>query len=86
MKLKLNKKSLKNLSKDAQILPGEMTPQIGGGITAAANCTASQFESGCNHCNTENVCGSGNDDCEGVTYFCGWSDNCVSGAWSFCCP
>ena len=38
MKLQLNKKKLKNLSKDAQILPGDMTPQIGGGITAAATC------------------------------------------------
>lgn len=31
MKLRLNKKKLKNLSKDAQILPNNMTPNIGGG-------------------------------------------------------
>ncbi len=31
MKLKLNKKKLKNLSKDNKVLPMEMTPQIGGG-------------------------------------------------------
>jgi hypothetical protein len=31
MKLQLNKKKLKNLSKDVQILPSEMTPKIGGG-------------------------------------------------------
>ncbi|NQZ21045.1 MAG: hypothetical protein HRT53_03225 [Colwellia sp.] len=31
MKLKLNKKKLKNLSKDSNILPADMTPQIGGG-------------------------------------------------------
>jgi len=31
MKLKLNKKKLKNLSKDSNILPADMTPQVGGG-------------------------------------------------------
>jgi hypothetical protein len=31
MKLKLNKKKLKNLSKDRKSLPAEMTPQIAGG-------------------------------------------------------
>ena len=31
MKLQLNKKKLKNLSKDSQILPDNMTPNIGGG-------------------------------------------------------
>lgn len=31
MKLKLNKKKLKNLSKDAQILPGKITPNVAGG-------------------------------------------------------
>ena len=30
MKLQLNKKKLKNLSKDAQIVPSDMTPQVGG--------------------------------------------------------
>ncbi len=30
MKLKLNKKKLKNLSKDNKALPLDMTPQIGG--------------------------------------------------------
>ena len=32
MKLKLNKKKLKNLSKDHQSLPADITPQIGGGL------------------------------------------------------
>lgn len=32
MKLQLNKKKLKNLSKDTQILPDNLTPNIGGGI------------------------------------------------------
>ncbi|SFD50152.1 hypothetical protein [Pseudoalteromonas denitrificans] len=31
MKLKLNKKKLKNLSKDNNALPAAMTPQVGGG-------------------------------------------------------
>ncbi|WDD97396.1 MULTISPECIES: hypothetical protein [Thalassomonas] len=31
MKLKLNKKQLKNLSKDNKALPAAMTPQVGGG-------------------------------------------------------
>ncbi len=31
MKLKLNKKKLKNLSKDNKALPLDMTPQVGGG-------------------------------------------------------
>ncbi|SFD60173.1 hypothetical protein [Pseudoalteromonas denitrificans] len=31
MKLKLNKKKLKNLSKDFKAVPKEMTPQVGGG-------------------------------------------------------
>ncbi|SFC92012.1 hypothetical protein [Pseudoalteromonas denitrificans] len=31
MKLKLNKKKLKNLSKDQKSLPADMTPQVAGG-------------------------------------------------------
>ena len=31
MKLQLNKKKLKNLSKDVQILPEDMTPNVAGG-------------------------------------------------------
>ncbi|WDE14336.1 hypothetical protein [Thalassomonas haliotis] len=31
MKLELTKKKLKNLSKDAQSLPADMTPQVAGG-------------------------------------------------------
>lgn len=31
MKLKLNKKKLKNLSKDNKALPEVLTPQVGGG-------------------------------------------------------
>ncbi|WP_170940796.1 hypothetical protein [Pseudoalteromonas sp. NBT06-2] len=33
MKLKLNKKKLKNLSKDNKTLPANMTPKIAGGGT-----------------------------------------------------
>ena len=32
VKLKLNKKKLKNLSKDKKDLPAEMTPQVAGGF------------------------------------------------------
>jgi len=32
MKLQLNKKKLKNLSKDTEVLPDNITPNIGGGI------------------------------------------------------
>lgn len=32
MKLKLNKKKLKNLSKDNKALPENMTPKVAGGI------------------------------------------------------
>ncbi|WP_281561392.1 hypothetical protein [Thalassomonas sp. RHCl1] len=32
MKLKLNKKKLKNLSKDNKTIPAAMTPQVAGGI------------------------------------------------------
>ena len=34
MKLKLNKKKIKNLSKDNKTLPADMTPQIAGGFSA----------------------------------------------------
>ena len=37
MKLQLNKKKLKNLSKDAQILPENMTPNVGGGIDTSGS-------------------------------------------------
>ncbi|MFT4928427.1 MAG: hypothetical protein ACI8WB_004546, partial [Phenylobacterium sp.] len=33
MKLKLNKKKIKNLSKDNNVLPADMTPHIAGGAT-----------------------------------------------------
>lgn len=33
MKLKLNKKKLKNLTKDTKALPVDMTPQVAGGYT-----------------------------------------------------
>lgn len=41
MKLKLNKKTLKNLSNDSKALPAEMTPLIGGGareLTKGISC------------------------------------------------
>lgn len=80
MKLTLNKKKLKNLSKDAQVLPSDMTPNIGGGITAAATCEATTTqEPTVVNCNTDQFCNnSGVDDCDN-TYFCGISAQCVSG-------
>ncbi|WDE04321.1 hypothetical protein SG34_023725 [Thalassomonas viridans] len=38
MKLKLNKKKLKNLSQDKKSLPAEATPQVGGGIFSDSPC------------------------------------------------
>ncbi len=32
MKLKLNKKKMKNLSKDNKAVPAEMTPMVAGGV------------------------------------------------------
>jgi len=52
MKLKLNKKKLKNLSKDKNALPAEMTPQIGG---AKANYEAPDFSESCG-CMTSYAC------------------------------
>jgi len=40
MKLQLNKKKLKNLSKDAKVLPEKMTRNIAGGINNSNGCTA----------------------------------------------
>lgn len=52
MKLKLNKKNIKNLSLDAQVLPNEMTPDIAG---ASRTCTTSlTFNSAT--CLTQNTC------------------------------
>ncbi len=38
MKLELHKKQLVNLSQDAQVLPNELTPQIGGGAITQQWC------------------------------------------------
>jgi len=49
MKLQLNKKKLKNLSKDAQILPSDMTPNIGGaGTNVTRWCTIDRESIHCN--------------------------------------
>jgi hypothetical protein len=66
MKLTLNKKKLKNLSKDAQILPNNMTPNVGGGGTnhcqSADYCTTGVgYTDGCatNNCNSDmTACGT----------------------------
>ncbi len=43
MKLKLNKKKIKNLSQDNKALPAEMTPKIAGGLipTSPLFCSTS---------------------------------------------
>ncbi|SFD66670.1 hypothetical protein [Pseudoalteromonas denitrificans] len=40
MKLKLNKKKIKNLSKDKNALPADMTNKIAGGWVITRRCTA----------------------------------------------
>ena len=58
LKLKLNKKTLKNLSKDNDILPQDMTPQIGGGLRDSSQCDC-----------TDTVGGTtGSAGTEGTTY------------------
>lgn len=37
MKLKLNKKKLKNLSNDNKALPADMTPQVAAGVGGVLN-------------------------------------------------
>ncbi|SFD34833.1 hypothetical protein [Pseudoalteromonas denitrificans] len=66
MKLNLNKKKLKNLSKDAQILPNDMTPQVGAGFRESAQspcrwthvyvCGPSQAPIGCDASKHVTVC------------------------------
>lgn len=48
MKLKLNKKKIKNLSKDQKALPNDMTPQVAGGRvfespTGGGDCQSNAF-------------------------------------------
>lgn len=65
MKLTLNKKALKNLSKDSQILPDEVTPQIGGGVLTDNGCPATvACEESFNTC-PEDTCGTGSAGCGG---------------------
>ncbi|WP_170940666.1 hypothetical protein [Pseudoalteromonas sp. NBT06-2] len=46
MKLKLNKKKIKNLSKDNHALPAEMTPKIAGG-SCCCPTKATCIQQGC---------------------------------------
>ena len=55
MKLKLNKKKLKNLSKDASILPSAMTPQVGGG-NQTEGCSRYACLESYGPCPTEGIC------------------------------
>jgi hypothetical protein len=47
MKLQLNKKKLKNLSKDNQALPMDVTPQVGGGYLSGAFICVIRDSIGC---------------------------------------
>lgn len=81
MKLKLNKKNLKNLSKDAQVLPANMTPVVAGGSYECATDTTpgtwpTPSQNTCNGGGGSNTCIT-NDrllNCN-VTGSCG----CISG-------
>lgn len=81
MNLNLKKKSLKNLSSDAAILPAEMTPQVAGGaFTDQPGCGKNGGES-FHGCNSDQFCNnSGFDDCDGISWTCGYSGNCVGTA------
>ncbi|SFD34502.1 hypothetical protein [Pseudoalteromonas denitrificans] len=50
MKLKLNKKKLKNLSKDSNSLPLGMTPHVGGGKNYSDNCESDLY------CQSVDIC------------------------------
>jgi hypothetical protein len=54
MKLTLNKKTIKNLSKDAKALPADMTPQVGGGAESKFCPVPTTHETGV--CNTNYNC------------------------------
>ena len=79
MKLQLNKKKLKNLSKDAQVLPAAATPKVGGGAFTDWEGCGTQIRETEYNCNSDQFCQvSGYDDCA-YTYFCGFSAECYSG-------
>ncbi len=48
MKLKLNKKKLKNLSKDNKALPMDMTPEVAGAAVITSRCTLWCHSNNCN--------------------------------------
>ncbi|WDE03469.1 hypothetical protein SG34_019000 [Thalassomonas viridans] len=59
MKIKLNKKKLKNLTKDQQVLPVAMTPQVGGADllnTWTCRCHQSEGPYACFSVGTGDTC------------------------------
>lgn len=67
LKIKLNTKTLKNLSRDSRAIPGDLTPQVvGGGLTP--NTTNFQTYWGCGGTGTGG--GGGGDATRGI--------NCIS--------
>ena len=91
MKLQLNKKKLKNLSKDAEILPSDLTPEVAGGtagctgtyeceqsgqcVTSPHMCAPSQRA--CNTFACTNGCGGGFTGGACVSGYCN-SDICTT--------
>lgn len=64
MKLELHKKQLVNLSQDANILPNELTPQIGGGAVTAGCFPPSVDSPNRPGCNISNPAGTTRPCCE----------------------
>ncbi len=78
MKLQLNKKKLKNLSKDSAILPSDLTPKVvGGGETGSCGCATVGAECGTGQCSIPPITVDG--PC-GATGSCG----CISDTGSGC--
>ena len=61
MKLSLNKRNLKQLSLDDAVLPGDMTPQVAGGLPWSWGCwTHGCTDSGVEEDVSRSACGTGN--------------------------
>ncbi|SFD41269.1 hypothetical protein [Pseudoalteromonas denitrificans] len=56
MKLKLNKKNLKNLSKDAKTIPADMTPQVAGGARLITLDDCEDILTRMNRCSGAQLC------------------------------
>ena len=67
MKLKLNKKNIKNLSLDSQVLPSDMTPDVAGaGLTFNTAACLSKNLCGGTTVDSRPHCSPGEDTVRGV--------------------